>query len=426
MSEPLPTPPARTLVEIVAFCTAQKAEAERLSKARRSAADAWSTGTEAEHREAHEMAQRQSGRPMPFNNAAERSRLAAIELRIAAKYDADAVMFESIVSLLASPAPALVASLLTNDEWESVFEDLAGVADDLEDEALIASGQIVRERLAKLRTLREALSPAAAKCPDCNGTRTYEYETCGPAGTVTRDCPTCASPVPRSGGAVAEELIAEAQSRARRWDQWYLFRSEQDRLAAKAEYDFFSRVADALSGMSQAPAPRAEGVMPPLHLRDDLGYPSAEPERWACHRCSRQQQGIPVCRSWRGEPPRIELRFCSPQCQEAFWEAEALARLRGESQPASAPAAPPRSDGQEQWSSEPPTTQGWYWHLMNVDESRPLPVSVLFSGTSGKCFVSAGQLGLTRAIDCDEYGGWWLPCNPPLSSPASPRPEDEP
>lgn len=61
------------------------------------------------------------------------------------------------------------------------------------------------------------------------------------------------------------------------------------------------------------------------------------------------------------------------------------------------------------WSPEPPTEQGWYWHWNGDPECNCLPTSVLFSGTSRKCFVSGGQLGLTKAVDCDEYGGYWLP-----------------
>lgn len=62
-----------------------------------------------------------------------------------------------------------------------------------------------------------------------------------------------------------------------------------------------------------------------------------------------------------------------------------------------------------EWSDAPPTKQGWYWHWNGDHDSAPLPTSVLYSGTSGKCFVSSGQLGLDTAIDCDEYGGFWAP-----------------
>lgn len=61
------------------------------------------------------------------------------------------------------------------------------------------------------------------------------------------------------------------------------------------------------------------------------------------------------------------------------------------------------------WSKQPPTSQGWYWHWNGDEDSSPLPTSVLWSGTSRTCFVSTGQLGLFQAVDCDKYGGWWLP-----------------
>lgn len=59
------------------------------------------------------------------------------------------------------------------------------------------------------------------------------------------------------------------------------------------------------------------------------------------------------------------------------------------------------------WTQQPPTEQDWYWHWNGDPDCSPLPTSVLFSGADGKCFVSRGQLGLPRAIDCDKYGGWW-------------------
>lgn len=70
-----------------------------------------------------------------------------------------------------------------------------------------------------------------------------------------------------------------------------------------------------------------------------------------------------------------------------------------------------------QWSAEPPTEQGWYWHWWNVESGGPVPIIVLYSGTSDTCFVSMGQLGIERAIDCAEYGGFWMP----LVAPEVPR-----
>ncbi len=61
-----------------------------------------------------------------------------------------------------------------------------------------------------------------------------------------------------------------------------------------------------------------------------------------------------------------------------------------------------------EWSQTPPVEQGWYWHWDGNDDSAPLPMSVLYSGFTQTCFVSMGQLGITQAVDCDKYGGWWL------------------
>ena len=67
------------------------------------------------------------------------------------------------------------------------------------------------------------------------------------------------------------------------------------------------------------------------------------------------------------------------------------------------------------WTQNPPTEQGEYWHWNGDEDCAPLPMFVLWSGHSGKCFVSRGQLGIEHAIDCDQYGGWWMPLYaPPL------------
>lgn len=65
------------------------------------------------------------------------------------------------------------------------------------------------------------------------------------------------------------------------------------------------------------------------------------------------------------------------------------------------------------WSKEPPTVQGWYWHWNGDEDSSPIPTSVLWSGTSRTCFVSMGQLGLHEAVECDVYGGFWMPMTTP-------------
>lgn len=58
-----------------------------------------------------------------------------------------------------------------------------------------------------------------------------------------------------------------------------------------------------------------------------------------------------------------------------------------------------------EWTSIPPTEQGWYWHWNGDADCAPFPTSVLYSGTSGKCFVSAHSG--RGAVDCDKYGGFW-------------------
>lgn len=65
------------------------------------------------------------------------------------------------------------------------------------------------------------------------------------------------------------------------------------------------------------------------------------------------------------------------------------------------------------WASAPPTKSGWYWHWNGDKDSEPLPTSVLRSATNSECFVSEGQLGLTQAVTCREYGGYWIPITAP-------------
>lgn len=66
------------------------------------------------------------------------------------------------------------------------------------------------------------------------------------------------------------------------------------------------------------------------------------------------------------------------------------------------------------WTQDPPTIGDWYWHWSGDEDDSPIPTSVQWSGFSGKCFVSCGQLGLGQAIDCDQYGGWWHPMEAPI------------
>ena len=61
------------------------------------------------------------------------------------------------------------------------------------------------------------------------------------------------------------------------------------------------------------------------------------------------------------------------------------------------------------WTDRPPTEQGWYWHWNGDMEDSPFPLSIMYSGTDEKCFVSIGNNGIDTAINCDEYGGYWQP-----------------
>lgn len=68
------------------------------------------------------------------------------------------------------------------------------------------------------------------------------------------------------------------------------------------------------------------------------------------------------------------------------------------------------------WTQEVPTEPGIYWHWNGDSDCAPVPLFVTFSGSTGKHFVMAGQVGLAHAIDCDEYGGWWMRLHEPPTS----------
>ncbi|MBN3729473.1 hypothetical protein [Burkholderia sp. Tr-20390] len=67
----------------------------------------------------------------------------------------------------------------------------------------------------------------------------------------------------------------------------------------------------------------------------------------------------------------------------------------------------------QQWSKEPPAKQGLYWHWTGDLDARPIPLNVLWSAATKKCFVSIGQYGITQAVDCDKFGGHWQPAVEP-------------
>lgn len=70
-------------------------------------------------------------------------------------------------------------------------------------------------------------------------------------------------------------------------------------------------------------------------------------------------------------------------------------------------AGQPDSNGG--WTQQVPTEQAAYWWWNGDNDSAPIHLNVLWSGTDRKCFVSMGQYGFTDAKNCDECGGWWKP-----------------
>lgn len=52
--------------------------------------------------------------------------------------------------------------------------------------------------------------------------------------------------------------------------------------------------------------------------------------------------------------------------------------------------------------------QAWYWWWNEDSDAAPVPVSVLYSGSDGTYFASAGQLGWTRFQHVLDMRGWWM------------------
>lgn len=61
-----------------------------------------------------------------------------------------------------------------------------------------------------------------------------------------------------------------------------------------------------------------------------------------------------------------------------------------------------------EWTQNIPTESGCYWSWNGDVDSCPVHVFVSKSGGAPyTTFVMCGQLGLTEAVDCDKWGGWW-------------------
>lgn len=61
-----------------------------------------------------------------------------------------------------------------------------------------------------------------------------------------------------------------------------------------------------------------------------------------------------------------------------------------------------------QWSKDLPNEQCSWWWWNGDEDSAPIHVHIMYSGTSGTYFASHGQYGWTEAQDCSDMGGWWM------------------
>jgi hypothetical protein len=119
----------------------------------------------------------------------------------------------------------------------------------------------------------------------------------------------------------------------------------------------------------------------------------AEPFAWIIARDSDDE--------WDGGEPMMDKDeaddYMENKCLPG-WHLEALYR---------AAPLPRQAAVRGEWSDKPPTEQAWYWHWNGNQDDAPFPLSVLYSGTAKKCFVSMGQVD-EGAVFCDVYGGYWL------------------
>lgn len=61
------------------------------------------------------------------------------------------------------------------------------------------------------------------------------------------------------------------------------------------------------------------------------------------------------------------------------------------------------------WVSDKQVNESGYWWWWNGDlDSAPVPVYVMWSGSTDTYFASMGQLGWNRAQDIIGMGGFWL------------------
>lgn len=67
------------------------------------------------------------------------------------------------------------------------------------------------------------------------------------------------------------------------------------------------------------------------------------------------------------------------------------------------------------WSKSLPAVQGLWWWWNEDEDSLPIPVSIMYSGTSDSYFASEGQWGWTRFQNVEDMGGFWMRCYEPLS-----------
>lgn len=75
------------------------------------------------------------------------------------------------------------------------------------------------------------------------------------------------------------------------------------------------------------------------------------------------------------------------------------------------------------WSKSIPSEGGLYWHWNEDEDCAPVPYNINRGLTDGKTFATPGQYGMISFVNCEDMGGWWMPCQIP-APPMSPRNPD--
>lgn len=65
------------------------------------------------------------------------------------------------------------------------------------------------------------------------------------------------------------------------------------------------------------------------------------------------------------------------------------------------------------WTRDLPTESGAYWWWNEDEDSAPIHIEIMYSGSDGSYFAPAGQYGWNCFQSVAEMGGWWMRLHEP-------------